>query len=64
MGYRRLMADEVLERRYIIEITPAAYKEIWDKLAEAGYDWLVFPDFGQIAMDVFVVRSSERRHAP
>ncbi len=60
---RLRVRDELRGRRIIIEISPSTYKEILDKLIEAGYDWLVWPDFGQISMDGFVIRNVNRNAA-
>ncbi len=57
---RASVARVLAGRPKIIELSSGAYKEIWEQLALAGYDWLIFPDFGQIAMDGFVVRNGER----
>ena len=64
MSGRNRIAHGLSGQRHIIELSAVAYKEILDKLIEAGYDWLVWPDMGQIPMDGFVVRSIERRSSP
>lgn len=48
----------------IIELSESAYEEIRDILLGAGYDYLVFPDFGSFRLDFPVVlRNRERRTA-
>lgn len=44
-----------------MELSAAAYIEIRDILLGAGYDYLVFPDFGSFAMPTeFIIRNRER----
>ena len=60
MSDRLRIRDGLRGRRHVVEVSPAFYKELFDKLIEAGYDWLIWPDLGQIPMDGFVIRSVER----
>ncbi len=49
-----------LDRPQIIEVSPETYTEIRDQLLDAGYDYLIFPDFGSFSMEGFVIRNRER----
>lgn len=52
------------DRPAIIEVPSETYRVIRDAVLAAGYDWLVFPDFGSFSLDGFVLRDRERRTVP